>query len=234
MRRLMTRNLAVGTVVVLSTLAAHATIKNPSEHRKPIKPLIGNIIFGNDLPFGEEDKYVLKNEFTLGQDKTICARAYYPMLLGELWAQVQERAAKVLQNPHLKEHCAALRVKDLAADEELFVVEVYYPNADEMTDWDQQRADVLMDGDEVSDFGCTTSSKAYKDYNTEYPFPSVLKDKPGKYECTVEFYAVYEGQTGDAKVSWDQYLGQFDITQVEGKPGFILAEGKFTLIVPEK
>ena len=226
--------LVVGMLALVCASAwAQGTIKEPSKYRKPIKPLVGNVIFGNELPHLKEDEFKgVKNEFVLGKDKTIQARAYYPMILGELWGEVQKKAGQVLGNPKFQMHGSALHVKNAETGEEMFIVEIKQ-NAWKVREWDQQRVDPLMLGKEPSDFMCRKSDHAYEKYKTEFPFPEALKDKPGRYECKVEFFCRFEGETGDVEVSWDKWGEKFDLTRVGDRIGFTVARGTFTLVVPE-
>ncbi len=236
--------LAVALVVLVAFLVvalAEATIKYPSEYRKPHRPLVGNIIFGNDLPYLDEDNFVsVKEQFVLGEDKDISARAYYPMLLGELRQELQKRAARVLVKPYLKWHMCALDVfklgddpeKDEETREKLFTLEYGSRDFTETAEWDQQRVNLLMaEGEEKSDFWCDERDAAWATYPMKYPFPDALIGKPGRYKVRIEFYDVYEGETGEYTASWDKHAEEIDVTPVEGKLNFITARGEFTLIV---
>ncbi len=195
-------------ITSLSLTANALVIKDQSKYRK-ISKGVGNVIFSSKpLPHQGEDKYTdIRNTFYSKKDKEIYARAYFPGTLNSIFDNYKNQYPdiKLVEIFQLGEASFGGRV------EKSIVLTNKQSGID---DWDQQRYDLLPEGDDSDFRGLLTSLPSFgKKGKWEIAIFKIMKVNLGKkYTASTENDQVVVRETGDIHE-------------------FIVADGRFDYIV---
>jgi hypothetical protein len=234
---LMKLRIVIGVLLVLLalSLAASATITWKSKYRKPYDDLMGNIVFGTALPYGEDENFAgVGTDFTWGKFDHLEARAFFPQGYGELKTALLQQSVDrgVFVNPYVYSTGFDVWIdtmKDGKVGDQLAYAGARVDTPD--NDWDGYLY-WMYDADEGGEV-YKVPGKSYPDgiKDSDTVFPDVCLLKPGKYHVEVQFYLQIKGETGGGE--WTQgSSGNWTFNPTEGYVNVAVSKGEFTFVVP--
>lgn len=236
--RLRTALLALALAALAFSTVAAAKIVAPSKYRDTSDPFLGNMIFGERLPFNKEAEWKgLATEFTWGEFDHLECRIFFPRTIGEIQQDLldQVSAKGILYNPYVKYNFLEMWIDPVGPDGKpgkpiaygLCRFETRHPQ------WDQQLV-WIYDSEDRED-GCELDAKpGTTGYDPEKPkpFPDAFVGKPGKYRCFFQYCVKIKGETGSGSWSYDEWGESWDYSPEEGYLDKMIARGEFYITVP--
>jgi len=228
--------LAAVLMLLLLALSAAAEITWKSKYRQPYDDLMGNIVFGTALPYGEDANFKgVGTEFTWGKFTHLEARAFFPQSYGELKAALLKQCVErgVFANPYVYSTGWDVWIDTVGADGKVGDQLAYAGARVEPpdSDWDGYLY-WMYDADEGGEV-YKVPGKSYPEgiKDSETVFPDVCLLKPGKYHLEVQFYLQIKGETGGG--TWTQgSSGNWTFNPTEGYVNVAVAKGECFLTVP--